>query len=78
MRCHGCLKSSEEEYLRHFNIPPTFPTQVATVIPYFNKWVAKWPTVGNLASASVEEVNTMWAGLGYYRCVWGGLGEVRY
>lgn len=42
-------------------------TQVATVIPYFNKWIAKWPTVADLAKASVEEVNTMWAGLGYYR-----------
>ncbi|KAG1670121.1 hypothetical protein FOA52_013697 [Chlamydomonas sp. UWO 241] len=42
-------------------------TQVATVIPYFNKWVAKWPTVSDMAGASVEEVNTMWAGLGYYR-----------
>jgi A/G-specific adenine glycosylase len=40
---------------------------VATVIPYFNKWVTKWPTVSDLASANVEEVNTMWAGLGYYR-----------
>lgn len=38
------------------------------MIPYFTKWVAKWPTVTDLAGATVEEVNAMWAGLGYYRC----------
>eukprot|EP00798_Chlamydomonas_sp_ICE-L_P005522 gene5522-4155_t len=41
--------------------------QVATVIAYFNKWVARWPTVADLAAASVDDVNEMWAGLGYYR-----------
>ena len=42
------------------------------MVPYFNKWVARWPTVAELAAASVEEVNTMWAGLGYYRRARGG------
>lgn len=42
-------------------------TQVVTVIDYFNKWTAKWPTVQDLAAASQEEVNAVWAGLGYYR-----------
>ncbi|CAL1283865.1 unnamed protein product [Larinioides sclopetarius] len=41
-------------------------TQVATVIPYFNKWIEKWPTVQALAEADVEEVLQTWAGLGYY------------
>ncbi|GFU33607.1 adenine DNA glycosylase [Nephila pilipes] len=41
-------------------------TQVATVIPYFNKWMEKWPTVKALADASIEEVLQTWAGLGYY------------
>lgn len=31
-------------------------TQVATVIAYFNKWIAKWPTVSDLAKATQEEV----------------------
>jgi len=44
-------------------------TQVATVIPYFQKWIAKWPTVADLAGAQLEDVNAMWAGLGYYRWV---------
>lgn len=57
--------------------------QVATVIPYFSRWVARWPQVQQLAEASVEEVNTMWAGLGYYRrwdmiyyCRWAEEGTV--
>ncbi|KAH7447925.1 hypothetical protein KP509_01G127600 [Ceratopteris richardii] len=42
-------------------------TRVATVIDYFNRWMNKWPTVRDLASATQEEVNSVWAGLGYYR-----------
>ncbi|XP_021459022.2 adenine DNA glycosylase [Oncorhynchus mykiss] len=41
-------------------------TQVATVIDYYNKWMKRWPTVQGLAAATLEEVNQMWAGLGYY------------
>ncbi|XAR58807.1 DNA-(apurinic or apyrimidinic site) lyase [Bertholletia excelsa] len=42
-------------------------TRVQTVIDYFNRWMRKWPTLCHLSRASVEEVNEMWAGLGYYR-----------
>ncbi|XP_077228875.1 adenine DNA glycosylase-like [Tasmannia lanceolata] len=42
-------------------------TRVSTVIDYYNRWMEKWPTVGHLARATQEEVNEMWAGLGYYR-----------
>jgi hypothetical protein len=42
-------------------------TQVATVIPYFERWLARWPTVAALAAASQDDVNQVWAGLGYYR-----------
>ncbi|BDA41049.1 Adenine DNA glycosylase [Coccomyxa sp. Obi] len=42
-------------------------TQLPRVIEYFNRWTEKWPTVEALAKASLEEVNAMWAGLGYYR-----------
>lgn len=41
-------------------------TQVATVIPYFQKFVNRFPTVKELAKASEDEVLTYWAGLGYY------------
>ncbi|KAG5021780.1 hypothetical protein JHK85_018122 [Glycine max] len=42
-------------------------TRVQTVIAYYNRWMQKWPTIHHLAQASLEEVNEMWAGLGYYR-----------
>ncbi|XP_032969249.1 adenine DNA glycosylase isoform X7 [Rhinolophus ferrumequinum] len=41
-------------------------TQVATVINYYTRWMQKWPTLQDLARASLEEVNQLWAGLGYY------------
>ncbi|XP_008697517.1 adenine DNA glycosylase isoform X5 [Ursus maritimus] len=41
-------------------------TQVATVIDYYTRWMQKWPTLQDLASASLEGVNQLWAGLGYY------------
>lgn len=42
-------------------------TQVATVIPYFEKWLKKFPTVQDLAKAPLDEVLKQWEGLGYYR-----------
>ncbi|KAJ9108147.1 hypothetical protein QFC19_002615 [Naganishia cerealis] len=62
-------------------------TQVTTVIPYWRRWLLKWPTIADLAKADVEvsarsllslpaqfsklntlqEVNSAWKGLGYYR-----------
>lgn len=42
-------------------------TRVQTVIDYFNRWMEKWPSIHHLAQATLEEVNEMWAGLGYYR-----------
>ncbi|XP_041064345.1 adenine DNA glycosylase isoform X1 [Carcharodon carcharias] len=41
-------------------------TQVATVINYYNKWMQRWPTLQDLTKATLEEVNEMWSGLGYY------------
>ncbi|CAN6838287.1 unnamed protein product [Brassica oleracea] len=42
-------------------------TRVQTVMEYYKRWMHKWPTIYDLAQASLEEVNEMWAGLGYYR-----------
>jgi A/G-specific adenine glycosylase len=41
-------------------------TQVATVIPYYERFLARFPTVAALAEAPVDEVLRLWAGLGYY------------
>ena len=41
-------------------------TQVATVIPYYHKWLRRFPDFGSLARASENEVLRVWQGLGYY------------
>jgi A/G-specific adenine glycosylase len=41
-------------------------TQVVTVIPYYERFMASFPTVQDLASASSDEVLHHWTGLGYY------------
>jgi A/G-specific adenine glycosylase len=41
-------------------------TTVATVGPYFRRFLERWPTVHDLAAAPSEEVMSAWAGLGYY------------
>jgi A/G-specific adenine glycosylase len=42
-------------------------TTVATVVPYWERFVARFPDVASLAAASVPEVLAHWSGLGYYR-----------
>ena len=41
-------------------------TQVATVIPYYERFMTRFPTVGTLAEAPEDEVLHLWTGLGYY------------
>ncbi len=41
-------------------------TQVATVIPYYQRFITRFPDVFSLASASSEQVMAHWSGLGYY------------
>ncbi|MCF7808244.1 MAG: A/G-specific adenine glycosylase [Candidatus Marinimicrobia bacterium] len=41
-------------------------TQVATVWPYYEKWMAKYPDVASLAQADQDDVLKHWEGLGYY------------
>ena len=41
-------------------------TQVSTVIPYFNAFVEKFPSLSSLAVAPIDEVLHAWSGLGYY------------
>lgn len=47
-------------------------TRVETVIPYFDRWMERFPTVESLALANEQEVLQVWEGLGYYsrgRCL---------
>jgi A/G-specific adenine glycosylase len=41
-------------------------TTVATVIPYFERFLARFPTLASLAAAGEDEVTALWSGLGYY------------
>ncbi len=41
-------------------------TQVATVIPYFARFLEKFPTLRDLSQASDDQVLALWSGLGYY------------
>lgn len=41
-------------------------TTVKTVIPYFHRFMARFPTVRDLAAAAEEDVYQLWQGLGYY------------
>ena len=41
-------------------------TQVATVIPYYNRFLARFPSIQDLAGADEQDVLRIWQGLGYY------------
>ena len=41
-------------------------TQVKTVLPYYQRWLAQFPTVGTLAAADQQTILKAWEGLGYY------------
>ena len=42
-------------------------TTVAAVVPYFERWMKRFPSAGALAAAKESEVLSLWQGLGYYR-----------
>ena len=42
-------------------------TRVETVIPYYRRWMARFPTLADLAGAEEQAVLAAWEGLGYYR-----------
>jgi A/G-specific adenine glycosylase len=42
-------------------------TQVATVLPYYRRWLARFPDLPSLAAAPLDDALKLWEGLGYYR-----------
>ncbi len=42
-------------------------TRVEVVLPYYERFLAQFPTVEDLAAAGIDEVLALWSGLGYYR-----------
>ncbi len=41
-------------------------TRVDTVLGYYERWMARWPTLADLAAADLQDVLAQWTGLGYY------------
>lgn len=41
-------------------------TRLETVLPYYQRWMERFPTLGDLAAADQQEVLSVWEGLGYY------------
>ncbi|HYU34677.1 MAG TPA: A/G-specific adenine glycosylase [Thermoanaerobaculia bacterium] len=42
-------------------------TRVEVVLPYYERFLARFPTIEELAAAGIDEVLALWSGLGYYR-----------
>ena len=59
-------QQSHDPYVRWLAEIMLQQTQVKTVIPYFNRFMERFPTVRDIAEAPEEEVMKLWAGLGYY------------
>lgn len=60
-------RSSRDPYFIWISEIMLQQTQVKTVIPYFNRFLQRFPTIASLAQASLEDVYHVWEGLGYYR-----------
>jgi len=69
-RCHGRhhlpWQASRDPYRIWVSEVMLQQTQVGTVIPYFQRFMARFPDVAALAGADEEDVLACWAGLGYY------------
>jgi len=60
-------KSPNKLYYRLLSEFMLQQTQVKTVIPYFKKFVKKYPTLKSLSKSNEKQILKMWEGLGYYR-----------
>ena len=41
-------------------------TQINTLIPYYERWLAQYPSIQDVASATEDQILKSWEGLGYY------------
>ena len=45
-------------------------TQVKTVLPYYKRWIKKFPTLKTVSLSNIDSLLKLWEGLGYYkRCI---------
>ncbi len=59
-------RDQQEPYLVWVSEVMLQQTRVETVIPYYERWMMRFPTIDTLAQASQQEVLSEWEGLGYY------------
>jgi len=60
-------RRSEDPYAQLLAELMLHQTQVVTVVPYYERFIARFPTVNALAAGDLDEILAMWSGLGYYR-----------
>ena len=60
-------KSPKKLYYRLLSEFMLQQTQVKTVLPYFKKFIKKFPTLESLSKSNEKQILKMWEGLGYYR-----------
>ena len=60
-------KSPNKLYYRLLSEFMLQQTQVKTVLPYFNKFIDKFPTLSSLSNSNEKQILKFWEGLGYYR-----------
>lgn len=63
---HGLAWQVKDPYKRWLSEVMLQQTQVSVVSEYFDRFIAAYPTLSDLANASEEDVMRLWAGLGYY------------
>ncbi|HEX8980154.1 MAG TPA: A/G-specific adenine glycosylase [Parasulfuritortus sp.] len=63
---HGLPWQVEDPYAVWVSEIMLQQTQVETVIPYYNRFMARFPDIVSLAAAAEDEVLALWSGLGYY------------
>jgi len=59
-------RTSNDPYKIYLSEVMLQQTQIKTVLPYYKKWIEKYPTVCSVANASQEQILKQWEGLGYY------------
>jgi A/G-specific adenine glycosylase len=65
-RCNGLEQSARSPYQVWLAEVMLQQTQVDTVVPYYERFMARFPSARALAEAPLEEVLKLWEGLGYY------------
>ena len=60
------FRNTKDPYAIYISEIMAQQTRIDQMLPYYERWMNKWPTITSLANASEEEVRSMWHGLGYY------------